>query len=178
MNIFILDSDPYVSATMHCDKHVVKMHVEGVQMLVSVLDRYEVNHKVYTKRGTLHKGGYAKHPCTVWAGDTYRNFQWLVKYTAALTDEHTRRYGTVPHSTFQIADIVDDSDKVLRAMERVGRLGPLTPYAQAMPHVFRHVDAVKAYRDYYRLEKASICTWRKGRPAPDWFMSENTQFFV
>ena len=178
MNIFVLDNDPRVSATMHCDKHVVKMHVEGVQMLVSALDRYEVKHKVYTKRGTIHKGGYHKHPCTVWAGDSYANFQWLVKYTAALTDEHTRRYGTVPHSTLQVIDIVAASDDMLRAMERVGRAGRLTPFAQAMPHVFRHTDAVKAYRDYYRLEKSSICTWAKGRQAPDWFISENTQFFI
>jgi len=29
MNIFILDEDPKVAARMQCDKHVVKMIVEG-----------------------------------------------------------------------------------------------------------------------------------------------------
>ena len=29
MNIFYLHEDPQVSAKMHCDKHVVKMIIEG-----------------------------------------------------------------------------------------------------------------------------------------------------
>jgi hypothetical protein len=33
MNIFILDLDPVISASMLCDKHVVKMIVESAQML-------------------------------------------------------------------------------------------------------------------------------------------------
>lgn len=33
MNIFALDRDPYVAASFHCDKHVVKMIVEYAQLL-------------------------------------------------------------------------------------------------------------------------------------------------
>ena len=33
MNIFVLDRNPAVAATMLCDKHVVKMIVETAQML-------------------------------------------------------------------------------------------------------------------------------------------------
>ena len=33
MNIFYLDKDPKVCATMHCDKHVVKMIIEYAQLL-------------------------------------------------------------------------------------------------------------------------------------------------
>jgi len=36
MNIFVLDKDPYVAAQMMCDKHVVKMILEGSQMLSTV----------------------------------------------------------------------------------------------------------------------------------------------
>lgn len=35
MNIFVLDIDPKISATFHCDKHVVKMIVESTQMLTT-----------------------------------------------------------------------------------------------------------------------------------------------
>ena len=170
MNIFVLDLNPRKAAEMHCDKHVVKMHVEGIQMLVSVMQRYGINHKVYTKRGTLHKGGYANHPCTRWAGDTYENFQWLVKYTAALCEEHTKRYGTVPHSSLQISDIVDDSEKLLRVMLSHEVAEGLTPFAQAMPDEFRSVCPVSSYQRYYCTEKAPICKWAKGRPAPAWFI--------
>lgn len=33
MNVFALDRDPYISASYHCDKHVVKMIVEYAQLL-------------------------------------------------------------------------------------------------------------------------------------------------
>ena len=37
MNIFYLDKDPKICATMHCDKHVVKMIIESNQILCSVI---------------------------------------------------------------------------------------------------------------------------------------------
>mgnify|MGYP001364327535 CR=1 FL=1 len=33
MNIFELDENPLVCASMHCDKHVVKMPIEYAQLL-------------------------------------------------------------------------------------------------------------------------------------------------
>ena len=33
MNLFYLHKEPEVSATLHCDKHVVKMIIEYAQML-------------------------------------------------------------------------------------------------------------------------------------------------
>ena len=33
MNLFYLDEDPWISAELHCDKHVVKMIIEYAQML-------------------------------------------------------------------------------------------------------------------------------------------------
>ena len=169
MNIFILDESPEVSAQHHCDKHVVKMHVEGVQMLVSVLDRWGINHAVTTKRGTIHKGGYHNHPCTRWAGDDYHNFLWLLEYTEALVHEHTYRYGTHPVSGDQVMQIQAVRPKLHAAMINAGCDTGLTPFAQAMPDEFKDFDAVSAYRNYYITEKHPICAWDKSRPAPQWF---------
>ena len=36
MNIFVLAGNPWDSAKMQCDKHVVKMPLETAQMLCSV----------------------------------------------------------------------------------------------------------------------------------------------
>ena len=169
MNIFVLDNSPSASAKQHCDKHVVKMHVEGVQMLVSVLDRWNVNHAVTTKRGTIHKGGYANHPCTRWAGDDYANFLWLLEYTDALVTEHTHRYGTHPVSGAQVQQIKAVRLQLHQAMLAAGCDNGLTPFAQAMPDEYKDDDAVTAYRDYYIAEKHPICQWNKTRPAPAWF---------
>ena len=66
MNIFYCDEDPVVAAKSLPDKHVLKMPLETVQMLVSALNRHGIRHEVMTKAGTVHKGGYKNHPCTIW----------------------------------------------------------------------------------------------------------------
>ena len=55
MNLFILHEDPAVSATYHCDKHVIKMILESAQLLCSTLNMlgYDTPYK------TTHKN----HPC-------------------------------------------------------------------------------------------------------------------
>jgi len=163
MNIFVLDYDPLDAARFHCDKHVVKMHVEGIQMLVSVLDRYDVQHSVVTKSGRIHRGGYAYHPCTRWAGDSFANTIWLRSYTAALIFQHRLRYGKLPFSDEQLMrfdDSLNDLHKKLPDKD-------LTPFAQAMPDQYKHSCAVVAYRRYYKHEK-TFATYAKGIDSPTW----------
>lgn len=71
MNIFVLAGNPWDSAKMQCDKHVVKMPLETAQMLCSVWHRYGHGDKV------PYKEAHKKHPCTLWAGDTKQNYKWL-----------------------------------------------------------------------------------------------------
>ncbi len=168
MNIFILNNDPQLAAQDHCDKHVVKMHVEGVQMLVSVLQRWKCNPAVYTKGGTIHKGGYANHPCTLWAGDSLANFKWLLEYTEALCREHTHRYGTYPVS-YQQCETIRSYLPLMEEIFKYNGLMCLTPFAQAMPDCYKDDDAVVAYREYYAKDKAAIAKWAKNRPAPGWY---------
>ena len=87
------DSDPKAAAQSLPDKHIVKMPVEAVQMLVSACLRHGVQPNVTTKSGTVHKGGYHNHPSTVWAGDNYANAFWTWQWGIELCAEYTRRYG-------------------------------------------------------------------------------------
>ena len=173
MNIFILDTDPITAAQMHCDKHVPKMCVEAAQMLASALRRHGATDEMMplTKAGTPYKGGYAHHPCTVWAGDTYPNFQWLVVHGIGLCSEYRKRFGK-DHACY----------KPILRMESLGRHlilkpsddiiehitgGELTPFALAMPDEYRNDDAVVAYQAYYHSKQ--FAKWEKGTPTPDWW---------
>jgi hypothetical protein len=52
MNIFVLDNDPRTAAMQHNDKHVVKMILEGAQLLSTghgVLDGKQVIEQRVTK---------------------------------------------------------------------------------------------------------------------------------
>jgi hypothetical protein len=165
MNIFYTDHDPAVAAQSLPDKHIVKMPVETVQMLVSALVRWDLQPNVATKAGTIHKGGYHKHPSTVWAGDNRENAWWLLRHGFALCAEYTKRYGKVHFAEGQLRTILDS--KLIGELP----LGPLTPPAQAMPDEFKHADPVMAYRACIRGKVASkpdSFVWRKGTPAPSW----------
>jgi len=161
MNIFVLDKDPYASARMMCDKHIPKMVVESAQMMASALRRHGATDEdmPLTKSGTPYKGGYQHHPCTVWAGETQDNFDWLADHAYRLLSEYWKRFGKEHACTIPIIHMYN--------MELDLPEGELTPFAQAMPDEFKHEDAVKAYRTYYHSK--TFAKWEKGTPAPDWW---------
>ena len=151
MNIFVLDEDPHVAASMACDKHVVKMILETAQMLcaAAIAKGYEMPY------GATHK----HHPCTLWAGLSRGNWDWLVEHGMALCAEYTLRYGKV-HKSQQIIEHARDM-KISFCNQQ------LTPFAQAMPPQYKNECAVTAYRAYYMGEKARFATWKT--QTPDWW---------
>ncbi len=171
MNIFVLDLDPAVAARMHCDKHIPKMCVEAAQMMASALRRHGATDEQMplTKSGTPYKGGYHHHPCTVWAGDSEANFQWLARYGYWLFTEYTKRFGKT-HAC----------EGPIRFMGHLSIMiptGELTPFAIAIAdHMecrklpdFDNMSAVEKYRAYYNHDKRYFAKWEKGTPAPDWW---------
>ena len=167
MNIFVLHTDPTIAAQMHCDKHVPKMCVEAAQMMASALRRHGATDEQMplTKAGTPYKGGYAHHPCTVWAGDSEANFAWLARHAATLCSEYAKRFGKEHtcarpiHSMIGLVHLFPDKYPSPKAA--------LTPFAQAMPDEYRNDDPVVAYRAYYHSKQCA--KWEKGTPAPDWW---------
>ena len=163
MNIFVLDKDPVVAARMHCDKHIPKMCVEAAQMMASALRRHGATDEQMplTKKGTPYKGGYHHHPCTVWAGDTRANFEWLSHHALGLLSEYTKRFNKT-HACYE---------PILNMRLLAYLVEPLTlsitPFALAMPDEYRDDDVVKAYRAYYHSK--TFAKWEKGTPAPDWW---------
>jgi hypothetical protein len=190
VNIFVLDADPYTSARMMCDKHIPKMVVESAQMLASAMrswgatDEQFIAHGILTKAGKPYKGGYANHPCTVWAGESYGNFAWLHDHAMGLLVEYTHRFGK-EHACR--TPIIQLRQLAVRIKPSTG--WAKTPFALAMPDEYRPTrglltpeqinngdftvyhalddDAVQAYRRYYHSK--SFARWEKGTPAPDWW---------
>jgi hypothetical protein len=153
MNIFVLDLDIPTCAAYHADQHVIKMVLESAQMLCTVLSGVGI--------ATPYKPTHARHPCTLWAGASLANWVWLRDLALSLDNEYRYRFErTRSHR----------SATVIRALPvpPLPDLG-LTPFAQAMPELYRVPgDVVAAYRAYYIGEKASFATWTKRLPPP-WF---------
>ena len=112
MNIFVLDREPRIAATFHCNKHVVKMILEAGQMLCTA----HWSHLLSSKGKSLSdfkrvrdaqtwlfentekrlqppwKMSHTRHPCTIWTAETISNYYWHVRLGEALLSEYNRRY--------------------------------------------------------------------------------------
>ena len=151
MNIFVLDKDPQIAASMACDKHVIKMILETAQMLCAAgaAKGYEMPYNATHKH----------HPCTLWAGQSRDNWDWLIEHGMALSREYTKRYGKI-HKSQRVIEYA-------RAMNIMFDKQELTPFAQAMPEQYKNDCVVTAYRAYYMGEKARFATWKTN--TPDWW---------
>ena len=153
MNIFVLDKDPAVAARMMCDKHVVKMILESVQMLCTVAR--SKGHDDAPYRAT-----HANHPCTKWVGHSRRNWEWLIEHTQALCQEYTRRYKKI----HKCEAVLQWAKGLAIALPDTG----LTPFALAMPDIYKVKDPVQSYRNYYLGDKSRFAKWKTGN-VPGWW---------
>jgi hypothetical protein len=156
MNIFVVHQNPIIAAQMLCDKHIVKMCSESCQILSTVL--HKLGHPA-PMRST-----HTNHPCTLWAGQTSSNFEWLIVHGLEICDEYTRRYGRT-HATQHKLDVIALS-------QHRPKSGPLTPFVQCMKKYPELIcdDPVKAYRAFYVVDKSRFAKWNKTRSAPKWYV--------
>jgi hypothetical protein len=164
MNIFAVNNDPIKAAQDLCDKHVVKMIVEGCQML-STNHRICGSHVIYAPVN-LYKASFANHPCTIWARSSYENCEWLARHTYELCVEYTMRYDKIHSCQSMAAWFLNHIVVPYNATKC------LTPFAQAMPDKYKHENAVVAYRSYYLGEKSKFAKWKMG-DSPSWFTEKN-----
>lgn len=155
MNIFILNEDPTEAASMLCDRHVVKMTLETAQILCTVHGQgpYKPTHR--------------NHPCVKWAGESERNYIWVLSHGLALDLEFKHRFGKQHKS----GPVITGS-----YMHYCGEAPALsqTPFVQCMPDEHKAADAVTAYRAYYRAKadeweaKGRPMKWRRNTQRPEW----------
>ncbi len=159
MNIFVLDKDPKVCATMHCDKHVVKMILESAQMICTT------HHQCYNDNLSYnipYKQTHVNHPCNRWLRDSLGNYLWLVNLTKHLNNEYKYRYDkNINHKSY---DAIKDLP-----LPKIPNIG-MTRWARAMPDNCKVGNGVVAsYRKYYIESKSNILNF-KNRKKPYWLV--------
>jgi hypothetical protein len=151
MNIFVLSHDVNQAAKWHVDRHVVKMPLESAQMLCTNLTQLKIENPYLPV--------HAKHPCTIWAGQSRSNFKWLCDLGIELCKEYTFRYKKV----HKCEEVINYCMRFIDVFPNCG----MTPFAQAMPDEFKNDNPVKAYRDYYVKAKNHLHKWTL-RSVPEW----------
>lgn len=172
MNIFYLDEDPVIAAQMQCDKHVVKMILESMQMLSTahrVLDGREtirlsktgrkIKHWIHPNKKfdeNLYFATHVNHPCNVWIREGFYNYHWLVHHVDALLKEYTFRYGKEHKSKFLLPfisvspyNLPPGSTKVKLCMG-------------SHPECINENDPVESYRNFYKTKQTQFkMNWTK-----------------
>ena len=153
MNIFVLDENPIIAAQMQCDKHVVKMVTETVQLLSVTM--------ILNGLPAPYKLSHKNHPCAIWARESLDNHQWLWQHGNALGKEYTSRYGKIHKAHILLMEYTSyDID-----LPNIG----LTSFANCTPYKDEK-DVVKAYQIYYRNDKSQFAKWKNGN-IPEWFFN-------
>lgn len=165
MNIFVLDENPITAASYIDDRRLSKMIIESGQMMRAALGRHGlteekcIEYGILTSKGTPWKITHKNHPCTLWAGDSWANFDWLANHAIGLCVEFKSRFGKT-HACEEPILLMNHLH--LKQYKR----DKLTPFAQAMPDEFKDEDGVVAYRNYYQ-SKNNIRY--KTIPFPNWW---------
>lgn len=166
MNIFVLDRNPVIAASYHCDQHLHKMILESAQMLSTAAHKHFPHLK-----GHIYAPAYENHPCTVWVSASYSNMAWLCAMAVELEIIRDSK-GCSTHSSIHVVEAVYHNLPILQPEPE--------DFAEAMyPHIKIRNDltTVEKYQLYYRkkhqqwqLDKGRGMTY-KDRPVPE-FMKD------
>jgi len=128
------------------------MILESAQIMCTALNKMGFT--------TPYKSTHNKHPCVLWVEESYSNFVWLAQLAIELNTEFKYRYEK---------DKDHASILVIREIENLTFSdNGLTEFSQAVPEKYKfRGNAVRAYRSFYRGEKAKFARWTK-RPIPRW----------
>ena len=167
MQLFILSLNHKECAEFMIDKHVSKIIIEAVQMLSSakrIIDPNDPN----TSYDELYKITHVNHPVTIWIRQSLDNYQWTLDMIEAMHNEWKFRYDhplEKIHASYKIAQKLSLWRPRADQFPVVG----LTPFAQAIPDIYKSDNPVNSYRKYYQSEeKQKIATWKK-RSKPKWY---------
>lgn len=157
MNIFVTDENPWQSARVLPDKHIVKMPLETCQMLSIVASKkwgygYGTLPKADGEPYATKKGAFRNHPCTIWANKTVENANWLMWHGVALCEEYYARYGKI-HTCFNT--LLSAFDIFPTDIDYTQH----TPFVFAGPDEFKYdtsIDIFTAYKMYI-ASKPWVC---------------------
>ena len=176
MNIFFLDENPELAAQYLVDRHVVKMILESAQILSTahrVCDGKQVTVSQNGRKikrwiledsvmeSCLYKSTHVNHPSVLWARQNSANYEWLFSHLLANLDEYKFRYGK-NHVVLAKMPLLANMPKRIKYSPHI------TPIMLAMPDEYKIHDChVECYREYYRVGKAHLHSW-KYRGKPEW----------
>lgn len=187
MNIFLLSYERRPlhhyreQAAFHCDKHVVKMIAESVQLIVTALsNKYPENLSRFMPPDMQDSFpckplalGMSKHPCAIWARASISHINYLTNLAISLCDEKARRWPLNPWHEYQpwlLALRLELELLGCKPHDALPTEFPIAVKSEELRSISApHNTVVDIYRSYYVADKQAFATWRK-TVKPLWFV--------
>jgi hypothetical protein len=187
MNIFILDKNPNIAASYHCDKHVVKMILESGQMLCTAHWVLWLNHfgktlkdfriqkdaKEYLRDHIPKKQQppwsmtHVNHPCSIWTRENLSNYKWHLNLMNSLLGEYTMRYDKIHKAEAVFTWLSQNLPPGIPELAQ-------TPFPICMKDEYKiSADPVECYREYYIKDKVRFARWKMNNE-PAWWKKRLT----
>lgn len=158
MQIFYLDSNPYLAAQYLCDKHIVKMATESAQLLC-------ITSEIFNGPSPWKSKQWKNHPCTKWLIKSKKHVDWLFQHGKEICKEYYFRYGIKKNKQHSALD-------VLIYLEQYGKFPKDNGWEippQVLPDDVKNIDTIIAYRNYYKIYKKKFARWKPPSNIPSWF---------
>lgn len=162
MNLFILDFMPVTAAQYNCDRHVIKIILEAVEMMAYAYDADDFKPLKWVHKANRH----LNHPMSRWVRASRQNFDWTYQHAVALCQEYTFRYDKV-HSYEQHVQWIG-MNMPIDNLSNFGQTDWPRCFGPWKDILETTNNAVQDYRKYYMVAKR-FATWKK-RPIPDWYI--------
>lgn len=154
MNIFVSDSDPYLSAKALDDKRCIKMILESAQLMSGAINSMGGS--------SPYRSTHINHPCAVWARENQQNYWWLFQHYNALCQVYYDRFKKT-HATLKHCVVYRDGVHLIPK-------GDLTMFKNCT--IFKDVDNV-----YLAYQLALTDKWMKDKAKPKWTNDEPPEWF-
>lgn len=152
---------PITAAQYNCDRHVVKIILEAVEMM-----GYTYASGEFEPLPLLHKKGKHKnHPMSRWVRGSRQNFDWTLQHATALCDEFAYRYDH--EHAYRVYLNWISLNLPLDHLPNYGMTDWPRCFGSWKEIIGDSGDIVRDYRKYYMLAKR-FATWKK-RPIPEWY---------
>lgn len=151
---------PNQAAMYNCDRHVVKIILEVVEMMGYVYDSGK-----FILPWVNKKNPHFSHPMSKWLRYSKQNFDWAYNHAVALCEEYTYRYDKI-HSYQKHIEWIG-MNMPIDNLPDLGRTDWPRCFGTWKDKIEITDNAVQDYRQYYMLAKR-FATWKK-RPIPEWF---------
>jgi len=168
MNIFFLDPNPKIAASMHCDQHLHKMILESAQMLSTAARFYAPWRK---KWDDVYKPTHLNHPCNLWLQKDIENVLWLTNLCSHLNSIRMS-LGSEEHASMKVIEIASTLIEAVNFFKPVD-FDEVTPiFCGPLQIKFRpDLSIPQKYQEYYKykyrewLDTPNRMSY-KGRPLP------------